>query len=85
MNTNALWEALTQIFRDTFEDNELTICSETTADDIDDWDSLSHIQLIVAVEQTFGMHFNTGEVAGLANVGELMDRIVQQTLNGTDK
>ena len=75
MDNSAIWERLTDIFRDTFEDSQLTIAPQTTAKDIEDWDSLIHIQLLVAIEKSFDMRFNTGEVAGLANVGEMVELI----------
>ena len=66
---------LTEVFRDVFDDDELVIARETTAHDIDDWDSLMHVSLMVAVEQRFGCRFSSGDVAGLGSVGELVDLI----------
>lgn len=74
----AIWERLTEVFRETFQDPDIIIGPETTANDIDDWDSLTHIQLLVAVEQTFRVRFNTGEVAKLANVGEMVELIARR-------
>ena len=82
MNHTAIWGKLTQIFRETLEDDQIAIAPETTAKDIDDWDSLSHIQLLVATEQTFGVRFNTGEVAGLANVGKMVELIARRIADG---
>ena len=79
MNMDTIWDKLTEIFRNHFEDNELTISSETTADDVEDWDSLAHVQLLVAIEKAFGIRFNTGEVASLANVGEVVELIARRT------
>jgi len=79
MDTNNIWETLTKVFRETFDDDELIVGPETTADDIEEWDSLMHIQLLVAIEQAFGIHFNTGEVAGLANVGEMAALIADKS------
>lgn len=50
----------------------------TTSDDIEDWDSLEHINLIAAVEQEFGMKFNMGQVVTMKNVGEMADIIMSQ-------
>lgn len=72
MQETAIWEQLTGVFRDMFEDPALTIGPETTAKDVEGWDSLMHIQLLVATERAFGIRFNTGEVAGLANVGVMV-------------
>ena len=80
MNEEEIWSQLTAVFRDVFDDDEVVIGPETTAEDIDEWDSLSNIQLLVAIEKTFsGVKFNTGEVASLRNVGEMVDLIKQRT------
>jgi acyl carrier protein len=79
MDEQAIWSALTKVFREIFDDPALTISPETTAKNIPDWDSLAHIQLMVAIEQEFGMRFNTGEVAGLNNVGEMVALIASRT------
>jgi acyl carrier protein len=80
MNSETIWPKLTDIFRNQFQDNQLTIGPETTADDVEGWDSLAHVQLLVAVEKAFGIRFNTGEVASLANVGEMVELIVLRTV-----
>ena len=80
MDQEAVWNRLTQIFRDVFDDDEITIGPETVAEDILEWDSLSNIQLLVAIEKAFsGIKFNTGEVANLKNVGEMVDIIIQRS------
>jgi acyl carrier protein len=79
MDLQAIWSELTEVFREIFDDPELTIGPGTTARDIPDWDSLAHIQLMVATEQAFGMRFNTGEVASLNNVGEMVALIASRT------
>ena len=79
MEQHEIWRNLTAVFRDTFDDDTLTLSPETTAQDVDGWDSLRHIQLLVAVEKAFGMRFNTGEVANLANVGQMVDLIAKRT------
>jgi acyl carrier protein len=78
MDEPAVWDRLTRIFRDMFEDDDIEIGPGTTAEDIEDWDSLMHIQLLVAIEQEFKIRFNTGEVAGLNNVGEMVDLILRR-------
>jgi acyl carrier protein len=75
-----VYQKLTAIFRQLFDDDTLEIRDETTAKDIDQWDSLNHINLIVATEQKFGVRFKTAEVAGFANVGQLVDTL-QAKLN----
>ena len=81
MNAETIWPKLTDIFRDMFEDNKITIGPKTMAKDIEGWDSLAHIQLLVAIEKAFEIRFNTGEVAGIANVGEMVELIVSRTAN----
>lgn len=66
---------LQEIFREIFDDDDLIITSDTTADDIEDWDSLTHMQLIVAIEKKFGIKFTTSEIKKAANVGEFIDII----------
>lgn len=66
---------LTDVFRSVFDDLDLRLSADMTAKDVPDWDSLSHITLIVAVEQEFRIRFTTAEVAGLMNVGDLADGI----------
>jgi len=68
-------EKLNPIFRQVFEDDEININRETTADDIDAWDSLSHINLVIAIEMGFNIRFALGELQVLKNVGNLADLI----------
>jgi acyl carrier protein len=68
-------EKLNPIFRQVFEDDDITVKRETTADDIDAWDSLSHINLVVAIEMEFRIRFSLGELQALKNVGNLADLI----------
>lgn len=63
------------IFRDIFDDDELVINRDTTANDIEDWDSLAQMNLIVAIEKHFKIHFKVNEIAELHNVGEMLDII----------
>jgi acyl carrier protein len=80
MDPQSIWETITQVFRETLEDDTIELSEETTASDVEDWDSITHIQLMVAVEQAFGIRISTGEVANLANVGQLV-RLIEQRLN----
>lgn len=68
-------EKLQEIFRDIFDDEELVIIEEMTATDIEDWDSLAQINLIIAIEKEFGVKFNLEEVSKLKNIGEMLDLI----------
>ena len=63
---------LTSVFRDVFDNESIVIKDETTAKDIDGWDSLTNIDLVVAVEKHFKIKLTTRDVAGLKNVGELI-------------
>jgi acyl carrier protein len=75
MNETAILDRLTEVLRETLDEPEIELKRETTAEDLEDWDSVSNIQLMVAVEQAFGLKLRTGEIAGLRNVGELADVI----------
>lgn len=75
MDDPILWEQLADVFRETFDEPDIVLERETTASDIEGWDSITNIQLLVAAEQVFGVKFRTGEIAGLADVGELFDLI----------
>ena len=68
-------EKLQSVFWDVFDDDSIVLTDELSANDIDEWDSLTHIQLIVAVEQEFKVIFTTPEVAILKNVGEFIELI----------
>lgn len=72
MDAKELKKRLTEVFRDVFDDDSIVITADTTADDIEDWDSIEHITLIGAVEDEFSMKFKMGEVSGMNNVGEMM-------------
>ncbi len=78
MNKNDIIKRLTDVFRDVFDDDSLIIGENTTSADIDDWDSIEHINLIGAVEDEFGMRFKMREVSGMKNVGEMIDIICER-------
>lgn len=79
MERNEVFSKLNEIFRDYFDDEAITLTDATTADDIEDWDSLEHINLIVAVEKAFGMKFTMGEVTTMKNVGAMVDIIIERS------
>ncbi len=66
---------LNDVFQEVFDDDEITVERETSAKDIEEWDSLMHVNLVLAVEKRFGVRFTSTEVASLQNVGELCDLI----------
>lgn len=70
-----IYQRLNDLFKDFFDDDSIEVTESTTADDIEDWDSLNHITLIDAVESEFGVRFTMGEVSGMKNVGEMAEII----------
>ena len=74
-----LLSELQGIMRDTFDDDALVITRRTTAAEVPDWDSLTHISLIVAVEKRFGVRFTHGEIEHLQDVGEFLDLLEAKT------
>lgn len=64
-------QRLALVFQDVFEDDELRVTAETTPRDIEGWDSLKHVSLVVAVENEFGIALSSSEVGSFASVGEL--------------
>ena len=78
MTHEAILEKLNEIFQDIFDDDSLVITETTTANDVEDWDSIEHINLIDAVEKEFGMKFKMQEVSGMKNVGEMVQIIAER-------
>ena len=79
MTRNEIFERLNAVFRDVFDDEDITVADATNADDIEDWDSLSHINLVVAVEKEFGIKFSMGETQKMKNVGEMVNIIMERS------
>lgn len=75
MDKNQILAEVQEIFRDVLDNEEIEINFETVADDIEEWDSLSHIQLIVAIEKHFHIKFNSKELMGWKTVGDMIDCI----------
>ena len=75
MDQAEIYEQLTTIFRNLFDEDTIVLTPETTAADIEGWDSFNHINLIVAVEAKFGIKFKTAELDELHNVGHLVTMI----------
>ena len=71
MQNVQLYRELTEVFQDVFDDDRIVLTPETTAADIDGWDSVAHVNLIVAIEARLKVKFKTSEVEGLHNVGQL--------------
>lgn len=76
MTREEAYVRVNKVFRDIFDDETITVTDKTTAADIEDWDSLEHINLIVALEEEFGMKFTMGEITGMKDVGESVDLIL---------
>lgn len=78
MSREEVFERLNEVFRDVFDDASITVNDSTTSDDIEDWDSLEHINLMAAVESEFGVKFSMGQIVTMKNVGEMVDIILQK-------
>ena len=78
MTREEIFEGLNEVFSDVF-DEDIVVNENTTADDLEDWDSLMHITLISAVEDEFDMKFDMKDIVNLKNVGEMVDIIERET------
>ena len=79
MKKEEIYDMLNEVFRDVFDDDSITVSDSTTANDIEDWDSLEHINLVVAVEKRFNVKFGMNEVTGMKNVGDMVKIIIERT------
>jgi acyl carrier protein len=75
METAEIYQKLTGIFRKVFDDDAIVVRPDLTADDVDEWDSLSHIRLVLTVEKAFSVKFSASEIGKLKNVGEFAELI----------
>ena len=78
MDGREIFTRLNRVFQEVFDDRTIRVTPQTTADDIEDWDSLEHITLISAVEREFRMKFKRGEISSMKNVGEMAQIIAQR-------
>ena len=78
MTKEQMVKELDEVFQDVFDDEDIHVNENTTADDIEDWDSLEHINLVVAIENHFNMKFKMSEVTAMKNVGEMADLILER-------
>lgn len=76
MSREEVFDKVQTIFRDVFDDDSLVIVDSTNSDDIEDWDSLEHIALIVSMEKEFNLKFDIKQVNKLENVGQMVDLII---------
>ena len=77
MTRNQVYERLDKVFQEVFDDNSITVSDSTTSDDIEDWDSFEHINLVLAIEEEFGFKIPMGKTITLKNVGEMVDIILE--------
>ena len=79
MDEAQIYAQLTEIFRDVFDDDSIEVVPSLSAKDVDDWDSLAHIRLIITVEKAFKIKFSTAEMGKLENVSDLV-RLIEAKL-----
>lgn len=77
MTREEVYERLDRVFQEVFDDDSIHVNDETTSDDIEDWDSFEHINLVVAVEEEFSFKIPMGKVVTMKNVGEMVDIILE--------
>lgn len=75
MERSEILAKVEEIFREELELDDLELTDETTADDVEEWDSLSHVQLVAAMEEAFGIEFKSREILSWENIGDLIDSI----------
>lgn len=75
MNRSEIYEKLNEVFQDVFDDETITVKDETTAKDVEGWDSLRHITLLAAIEDEFDIEFSMGQTVSMKTVGEMVDYI----------
>jgi acyl carrier protein len=69
---DTVWNDLTAIFRESLDNDSLTLAENTTTKDVEGWDSITHVLIVVAVEKKFRVKFTAGEIQQLKNVGDLV-------------
>ena len=77
MTRESVFERLNKVFRTVFDDDSITVGETTTSEDIEDWDSFEHINLVVAIEDEFSFKIPMNKVVSMKNVGEMADIILQ--------
>jgi acyl carrier protein len=75
MDKAAILQRVNAVFIDVLDNDKIVLTNETTASDVDEWDSLNHIQLVVAIEKDFKLRFTSREIQSWKNVGEMVDSI----------
>lgn len=83
MTTEEIMSVTAEVFREVLDNDSIQLTRDTTANDIEEWDSLSHVELIVAIERMFKIKFQLEDVKPLKNVGEFIDAIERKTAGMT--
>ena len=78
MEREEMLKKITTVFIDVLDDEDIVLSESTSADDVEDWDSLTHIQLVVGVEKAFNVRFTSAEIQDWENVGEMMNCILKK-------
>ena len=77
MEKTEILHRVEEVFRDVLDNDEITLAEATTANDIEDWDSLTHVELVRAVEKAFGVRFTSAEILSWKNVGEMVESVAK--------
>ena len=75
MTQEVIIQELNKIFQDTFNDDSISVAIETSADDIEEWDSISHVQLVFAIETAFDVKFSNQEILSLVDIGSIISLV----------
>lgn len=78
MEKTEILEKVRDIFRDVLDNDEIELTADMSADDVEEYDSLSHIQLVVAIEKSFGIKFNSKEITTWTKIGDMVDSIASK-------
>ena len=78
MERKEIFTRVQDVFRDELDLADLVLTDETTADDVEEWDSLTHVQIVVALEKAFALKFTSREILSWDNVGDLVDCIAKK-------
>ena len=78
MNNADILKSVNEIFIDILDNDDIVLTEDSKASDIEEWDSLTHIQLVVAIEKRFKLHFTTNEIQSWKNVGQMIESIVSR-------